>query len=402
MNNLAYGSRTDVGRIREHNEDSLLVVPPLFVVADGMGGHRAGEVASEIAVRTLAAAVPDEVDAMALGRAVMAANRAVIRSAQEGVGREGMGTTMTAAMLEGDHLAVAQVGDSRLYLLHDRQLQQVTRDHSLVATLVESGTITPEEARRHPNRSVITRALGTDPEMRPDLYELAVTEGDRILLCSDGLYSMIWDDDIADILEEVPDPQRCADRLVTAANNAGGGDNITVIVIDVLSTELVEDRPGFLGLGRGFGRRGEARTASERQGRHAAEGSPSEGAFRRNIIRILCAFILMALLAFGGFYAYARHSAYLIAQDGYVTVYKGLVDEEGGGSRMSWLVEKTDIPLASLPQSAQVRLEKGIQLKSLDEAMDIVEGYREDYGTRKAPDADDGAGAPEKRTDQAK
>ena len=129
----AFGARTDVGYTREHNEDSLLVQPPLYVVCDGMGGHEAGEVASEIAVRELRAHAPAEPDADALGRAVDEANLAIIRAVSEGVGREGMGTTCTAAMLEGDHLAIAQCGDSRAYLLHNGALQQLTRDHSLVA-----------------------------------------------------------------------------------------------------------------------------------------------------------------------------------------------------------------------------------------------------------------------------
>ncbi|MEG0374547.1 MAG: protein phosphatase 2C domain-containing protein, partial [Raoultibacter sp.] len=218
INTLAsFGSRTDIGCVRDHNEDSLVVAPPLFAVADGMGGHAAGEVASEIAVNTLAELAPDYADSELLGRAVAEANRAVIRAAHEGLGREGMGTTMTAAILEGERLVIAQVGDSRAYLLHNDKLQQLTRDHSLMADMIEAGQLTAEEARYHPNRSVITRALGSDPHMLADLYELNVEAGDKLLICSDGLTTMLVDPMIEDIMQRIDDPQRCASTLVSEA-----------------------------------------------------------------------------------------------------------------------------------------------------------------------------------------
>ena len=189
----SFGSRTDIGCLRDHNEDSLVVTPPLFAVADGMGGHAAGEVASEIAVRVLSELAPEHPDGEALGRAIEEANRAVIQAAREGRGRQGMGTTMTAAMLEGERLVIAQVGDSRAYLLHQGKLQQLTRDHSLMADMIEAGQLTPEEARTHPQRSVITRALGRDAHLHPDIYEINVETGDRLLICSDGLSGMVCD-----------------------------------------------------------------------------------------------------------------------------------------------------------------------------------------------------------------
>lgn len=158
-----YGSRTEVGHVREHNEDSLLVLPPLFAVADGMGGHEAGEVASELTIKTLAELAPASLDADALERAVVAANLNVIKAPHEGIGRVGMGTTLTCAMIEKERLIIAQVGDSRAYLLHQGTLQQLTRDHSLMADMIEAGQLTEAEARVHPNRSVITRAIGSDP-----------------------------------------------------------------------------------------------------------------------------------------------------------------------------------------------------------------------------------------------
>ncbi len=226
-----FGSRTDVGCVREHNEDSLAVAPPLYVVCDGMGGHAAGEVASEIAVDVICDRAPAHPDASALGQAVEEANLAIIRAAREGVGRAGMGCTCTAAMLEKDKLVIAQVGDSRAYLLHKGQMQQLTRDHSLVADLIEAGQITEAEARVHPQRSVITRALGSDPRTQPDLFELTAEAGDRLLLCSDGLSTMLEDDQIAKILASHSEPQRCAAQLVNEAVGRGGYDNVTVIVV---------------------------------------------------------------------------------------------------------------------------------------------------------------------------
>ena len=140
---------------------------------------------------------------------------------------------MTAAMLEGERLVIAQVGDSRAYLLHQGKLQQLTRDHSLMADMIEAGQLTPEEARTHPQRSVITRALGSDAHLHPDIYEINVETGDRLLICSDGLSGMIFDDQIENTLRRVQDPQRCASQLVNEAIAAGGHDNVTVIVADV-------------------------------------------------------------------------------------------------------------------------------------------------------------------------
>lgn len=227
------GSRTDIGRVRTHNEDSFIVSPPLYAVADGMGGHEAGEVASEIAIETLVQQAPPQADVQALGRAVRSSNDAVLRGVEDGRGKEGMGTTMTAAVVEGTSIAIAQVGDSRAYLLHSGVLQKITRDHSLVADLIDSGAITEDEARYHPKRSVITRALGSDENMTPDLYEFTASPGDRLLLCSDGLTGMLEDERIRQLLADCGTPQECADALIDAANDGGGHDNITAIIVEI-------------------------------------------------------------------------------------------------------------------------------------------------------------------------
>ncbi len=229
----AFGSATDVGQVRDHNEDSLFVAPPLYMVADGMGGHAAGEVASELAVQTVAQLAPAYPNGPMLENALIEANRAVYDMARNNPRRQGMGTTVTAALLQGTRLVLAQVGDSRAYLLHNGILQQLTRDHSFMQDLIDAGEITPEQARIHPQRNYITRALGTAPSVEVDTYDLNVSPGDRLLLCTDGLSGMIDDHDIADTLAGISNPQNCVNSLIAQANEAGGHDNVTAIVVDV-------------------------------------------------------------------------------------------------------------------------------------------------------------------------
>ncbi len=234
--NFAWATRTEVGRVRDHNEDSVWPTTDgstdevlAVAVADGMGGHAGGEVASATALDT-AMTVSGE-PAMR----VVAANLAVVDAARQRPRLAGMGTTLTLALLDPDgDLDIGHVGDSRAYLLRAGTLQQLTRDHSYVADLIAAGKLTPEEAETHPYRSVLTRAIGLDPTVEVDSYGIVLQSGDRILLCSDGLTSMVSDGPISEILsrEDSP-PAATADALVTAANDAGGIDNITVIVIDV-------------------------------------------------------------------------------------------------------------------------------------------------------------------------
>lgn len=345
---MPYGSRTDVGYVREHNEDNFLVAPPLYAVCDGMGGHEGGEVASEIAVNTLARLAPAELDAEGLGRAVEEANLAVIQGARDGVGKEGMGTTCTTAMLEGEKLVVAQVGDSRAYLLHNGVLQQITRDHSVVADLVESGEISASEARTHQWRSYITRALGLDPYMQADLYEINVATGDRLMLCSDGLYSMVSDEEISEILLTVANPQDAADYLVDEALAGGGTDNITVVVVDVTGYSPQKTRKVV--------RRGKLTAAL--------------------IIALMLAIIGISIVAFG---LWMNSSAYLGEQDGKVAIYRG-VPGNLLGMQFSSLEEVTDVDLdqlqTTLPGPASRIRDDGIACDSLDAAYDLVGEYK--------------------------
>lgn len=349
---ISFGSRTDIGYVRDHNEDSLIIIPPLFAVADGMGGHEAGEIASEITVNTLAELAPSHFDAEGLTAAVEAANYNVMKAPRQGIGRDGMGTTLTAAMLEGERLLIAQVGDSRAYLLHKGHLQQITRDHSLMADLIEAGQITPEEARVHPNRSVITRAIGSDIHMRPDIYELNVDAGDRILLCSDGLSSMISNNAIESIMRRQSDAQHCADELVTAALENGGADNVTVVVADV---------PGF------------------------SEVREKKRAHKSRVFYIGLAIALVAVIFAAGFggYAFISNSAYLIEENGKVSVYRGTPDDFMG-IKLSTLDHTTNVDVDKLQPGVANRIKEGMSVSSIDEANSLIAGYEEEIARGEA------------------
>ena len=263
-----------------------------------------------------------------------------------------MGTTLTAAMLEGERLLIAQVGDSRAYLLHKGHLQQITRDHSLMADLIEAGQITPEEARVHPNRSVITRAIGSDIHMRPDIYELNVDAGDRILLCSDGLSSMISNNAIESIMRRQSDAQHCADELVTAALENGGADNVTVVVADV---------PGF------------------------SEVREKKRAHKSRVFYIGLAIALVAVIFAAGFggYAFISNSAYLIEENGKVSVYRGTPDDFMG-IKLSTLDHTTNVDVDKLQPGVANRIKEGMSVSSIDEANSLIAGYEEEIARGEA------------------
>lgn len=231
---LITGAVTDVGRVRNGNEDAFIVDERigLYAVADGMGGHQAGEVASATALESLRALVAT---GAAIGNALEAANAAVFEKAKARPDLRGMGTTVTAGSLINDALVIAHVGDSRAYLMRDGEMTQITKDHSLVEELVREGRLTEEEATTHPQRSIITRALGIDADVDIDVVTIELQIGDRILLCSDGLTTMVHATDIAAILRRESDPLRAATTLVDTANAAGGDDNITTLVADVIA-----------------------------------------------------------------------------------------------------------------------------------------------------------------------
>ncbi len=341
-----YAALTDVGRVRPHNEDTVLAQPPLFVVADGLGGHEAGEVASSIAVETVREHSPKHADAPALARAVRAANREVIRATTEGIGRAGMGTTMTAAVIEGRRAVLAHVGDSRAYLLHQGRLQRLTQDHSMVADLIRTGQLTEAESRVHPNRSVITRALGTDADMEVDTYEIKLDGGDRLLLCSDGLTSMLLDVHIEEILRRPASAHDAALELIASANEAGGYDNISVIVVDI---------------------EGESATKLRERASHRKRTALA-------VVGWLTLFVLILAAVGYGTYAHARSSYFLTETDGVVVIYQGVPGELAGQS-LRWELARTATPVDSLPPAIQRRLADGVRAGSAEEALSIAEEY---------------------------
>lgn len=340
---------TDAGKVRENNEDSLLVGEgrdqTLLAVADGIGGFEAGEVASSIAVEVLKELEPGE----PFGNAVREANRRILAAAR-GDGRlSGMGTTVVAARFSGSReepeAEVAHVGDSRAYILRNGELTQMTEDHSLVAELVRSGDLTRDQAAEHPQKNLITRALGATEEVEADTTSLPVEAGDRLLLCSDGLTDMIRDGRIESILSESPeDPEPSARRLVSAALEAGGNDNITVVVADVRPYESREEPPaGRSGdtsemeavappatqTGRGAsGKSGKSRKASGKRGENRRE---SKRIRRRKLIRRALAWMVRAvavLLVVGALlspvYLWGNNRYYLDYEGEEVVIYRGL------------------------------------------------------------------------------
>jgi serine/threonine protein phosphatase PrpC len=235
MSIASYARASDTGRKRRRNEDSYVVAPPLFAVADGMGGAQAGEVASKLAAAALEDTDPGTVSGPEkVTSLIQEANRRVYERAHNDPSTSGMGTTMTVALVEGDEVTIGHVGDSRAYVVRNGQLEQLTEDHSLVNELLKSGKLSREEAEMHPQRSVITRAVGTDPDVDVDAFTVSTGEGDVFLLCSDGLTDMVTDESILEIVEKHRDDlDRATKSLVSAANRGGGEDNITVIAFAI-------------------------------------------------------------------------------------------------------------------------------------------------------------------------
>ena len=228
---------TDTGRRRRRNEDSYVCEPPLFAIADGMGGARAGEVASRLAASVLQEAGGRQLSRDELLELIEEANRRVFARSNEDEETSGMGTTMTVALVAGTSITFGHVGDSRAYRVRGGVIEQLTDDHSLVGELVRSGRLSPEEAELHPQRSVITRALGTEPDVDVDTFAVEAEAGDLYLLCSDGLTDMLSDAEILGVLDGADDVDSVARRLVEAANSHGGEDNITVVVFEIAEAD---------------------------------------------------------------------------------------------------------------------------------------------------------------------
>jgi protein phosphatase len=357
--NLSWGARSDVGLVREHNEDSFLVKAPLFAVCDGMGGHAAGEVASGIAVATIAERAPEHADEILLGAAVEAANAAVLEGSINGLGKPGMGCTASCVFVENNRMSIAHVGDSRVYLLHGSRLVRITHDHSYVEELVDAGEITADEARIHPSRSIITRALGSDPDMYADHFTLEVSTHDRIIICSDGLSSMVSDKSIEDLAISSVTPQAAADTLVSAALTAGGHDNVTVIVVDVLDDGLADVHR-----------------------RH-----------RNKTIGLWLAIALVATVVIAVvFGALVRTSWYVGNNNGTVAICRGVAGDFFGLG-LHEVVETTSVSVSDLPEATRHQLDEGISVSNEAEARRTVERYRDQIDADKTRAAEAAAAA---------
>lgn len=350
MIRLRAASATDVGLVRAYNQDQALIASPLFAVADGMGGHAAGEVASALACEALgeAFAQAEIPSAEALRNAAQRANRAVFEQAQANPEMRGMGTTLVAIALTGDTdhqaLAVVHVGDSRVYCQRQGELSQVTVDHSLVAELVAEGQIRAEDAERHPQRHVLSRALGVYPTVEVDLRVVEAVAGDRYLLCSDGLSREVSDDHIASVLRRLADPDEAAHELVELAKTRGGADNITVVIVDIVDSDVLNgDDADRQILDGGFA--ASATQAMPALGRNAAvpasetnAGRPDRGERRRaaraargprpRIVTVRSVAFVIALLALagvavGGIEWYGRSTYFVGLSGNHLVIYQG-------------------------------------------------------------------------------
>jgi PPM family protein phosphatase len=407
---FAWGAATDTGRVRDGNEDFLLAADGLFVVADGMGGHHGGEVASHVAVETLEHRVETNgtLTTDALVEAVQDANHALVDRAHDEPELEGMGTTLCAlALVDGDGrdvLAVVNVGDSRLYLLKDGgELEQITEDHSLVATLERQGRLTQAEAAAHPQRNILTRALGIDAKVMVDSWEILPFVGDRYLICSDGLFNEVDDARIAATLRRLADPAEAAKELVRMANEAGGRDNISVVVVDVVdddgssakspntdrivSTVHGPDRVVATARAAPAGPNGAGGELVEDD---AATEVPKRDRSRRRrtltwrVVLFVFAFLAVAGIALGAIIYEGTRTFYVGFDGDEVVIYRG---QPGG---VLWidptLEQRTGLLRDELPDRVIPDLTSGKEEPSLEQAEAYVERLREQIVPEPAPE----------------
>jgi PPM family protein phosphatase len=398
---------TNVGRHREHNEDSFFAGGTVFAVADGMGGHAAGEVASAAALRPIAALDGQEFDhdkaaTEALREAVKTANREVVSEAREDPNKSGMGTTLTAVIVRDGQLHLGHVGDSRAYLLRGTEaMDQLTTDHTLVEQLVQDGRLSRDEIATHPQRSVITRAIGVDNEVDVDtLPPLVLQPGDQLLLCSDGLTGPVSDEDIRTILVEEPDGDVAVQRLIDAANERGGPDNITVVLLRVegdagdpaaatVDDDEADDEKPTVSLGpppRSIPIRTRPEPAGhdwatdmgrygDRQGVESGTGLDHPRTGRRIVAVITGVVILLGVLAAGGYLLLSR--AYFVgaSEADTIAIYNG-IPQDVAGVPLHRELDDSGVPLSGLPAHQQERIRNGLTFPSRTEAETAVEGYR--------------------------
>lgn len=376
---MRVAARSDVGLVRQGNEDSAYAGPRLQVVADGMGGHTGGEVASAVVIRAMADLDADEQVAAnlesALSLGLTRANAALRARIDAEPHLEGMGTTMTAAYNDGEQLAVGHVGDSRAYLLHDGQLRQLTRDQTWVQTLVDGGRITPEEAERHPQRSVLMQALDGRSELSPEMLAVPVEVGDRLLLCSDGLSGFVDTETLRELLAQ-GEPGDAVDALVAAALAEGAPDNVTVVVADMLDAD---DSPPAMAVQQV----GAVATPSPNpptddppslldnavepaiDQAKAATNRPRKRRRRTGLV-VVVVLAVIGGLTIGG-YAWWSRQWYVGVHDGQVAVFQGVPDPVLGLD-LSRMRQVYPVDVDDLPEFTQQRLDEGIPADDEDAA----------------------------------
>ena len=395
---LRYAARSHTGLLREGNEDSVYAGPRVLAVADGMGGHAAGEVASAVAIAAIA---PLDEDAPGSDLLDVLRDRAVaandhLRDMVSGdQALDGMGTTLTAFLFAGSRLGMLHIGDSRAYLLRGGVLTQITHDHTLVQALVDEGRISEEEASSHPQRSLITRALDGRGGIEPDLSVREVRPGDRYLLCTDGLTGPVGRLETLQEALELPDPQEACDRLVQLALRGGGPDNVTVIVADVVDAHGLRPSPAVVAGAAadspqpppaGIGESSAAR-ARAAEGRDVAAPPPARSADgppesrrpdrRRAAVAALLVLGLLVVAAVAG-WTYVRSQYYVGVDGDEVAIYRGVTGQVAGVA-FSEVTERTELTTERLDRLARSRVERGIVARDRPDAEAIVARLEDDY-----------------------
>ncbi|MFD2471515.1 PP2C family protein-serine/threonine phosphatase [Amycolatopsis silviterrae] len=396
---LRYAARSDRGLVRSNNQDSVYAGPRLLALADGMGGHAAGEVASKVVIASLAPLDDDEPgdDLLAqLREAVQNGNAAIAELVSQDPDLDGMGTTLTAVLFAGNRLGLVHVGDSRAYLMRGGQFAQITRDDSFVNELLEQGRITPEEAAVHPQRSLLLKAL-TGHEVEPSLTVREARPGDRYLICSDGLSGMVSDETLAEAVQ-IPDPQDCADRMIELALKGGGTDNVTVIIADVVDVDFGDDAPivgGAAGDGSDEMHQGDSPAARARaltqppppprQEPQTPQEDPK--AKRRKRFRWLVGAVVV-LIVLGAAAIATRYfvlSQYYVGEgpDQEVVIYRGVpgsilgIDlhalEQGSCPPGQLCTDK--LRVTALQEDARIAVQNGVKRESLDDARKYIDDF---------------------------
>ena len=375
--------RTDTGRQRRANEDAYYVRAPVFVVADGMGGAQAGEVASRLAAESFDRELPEGNPEEVLRAAFEQANRRIHERAASDESHAGMGTTLTAAIVdsEKEEVAIGHVGDSRAYRLRGGKLERLTQDHSLVEELRRKGQLTDQQAEEHPQRSIITRALGPDPEVEPDVHTEQARAGDVYLVCSDGLTTMLGEDRIESLLESSSSLEAAVRALVQEANRAGGRDNITAVAFrleEVGAPAEQEEHPTLIGpAAEAEGLQGEEIRAAA--ARRRPEQPRRRGAVLRRIAVVLVSLIVLGAVAFGAWYG-NRQVWFLGTDDGgRVALYRGLPYDLPFGISLYSERYASPIQTASLPEKRRDSVTEH-ELRSRGDAVSLIEDLQRAEG----------------------